>query len=79
MYLNNVSGSASGLAFLLYHHQEGTSTLSRITSADSVRYQIMSLERSGDVYISFVVQHRRIGDLRPGKINGSFTVNINYK
>ncbi|MDH1612392.1 fimbrial protein [Klebsiella aerogenes] len=78
MKLNNVSGSASGLAFLLYHHLEGETTLSRISSGQ-VMYQTMSLERSGDVYIPFVVQLRRIGDLRPGKINGSFTVTINYK
>ncbi|HAV1788597.1 TPA: hypothetical protein JG904_002622 [Enterobacter hormaechei subsp. xiangfangensis] len=79
MKLNNVSGSASGLAFLLYHHLEGETTLSRVSSGNSVMYQTMSLERSGDVYIPFVVQLRRIGDLRPGKINGSFTVTINYK
>lgn len=81
--LLDVADKASGVGYQIAHNpnedmapDEGGNNL--YTSGD-VLSQSMSLERSGSVSIPLRVRYKRTGVLRPGKMNGSFTVTINYK
>ncbi|MFK3663534.1 fimbrial protein [Scandinavium sp. NPDC088450] len=81
--LSDVADKASGMGYQIAHNpkegmapDEGGNNL--YTSGD-VLTQSISLERSGNVSIPLRARYKRTGDLRPGKMNGSFTVTINYK
>lgn len=81
--LSDVTDKASGVGYQIAHNpQEGMAPDeggNNLYTSGDVLSQSMSLERSGSVSIPLRVRYKRTGVLRPGKMNGSFTVTINYK
>lgn len=81
--LLDVADKASGVGYQIAHNpKEGMAPDeggNNLYTAGDVLSQSMSLERSGSVSIPLRVRYKRTGVLRPGKMNGSFTVTINYK